>query len=426
MLHSLVFALLPTTWIVDAANGPGTNFLDLPAAIAAASDGDTILVRAGTYSPFTITGKNLQIRGAGAAATLVDALVAGAGPAHAISASPDGIGSVLAGLRIRGGLQLHGQANVTLLDCVLQGTDAVQQGGLALSVIQSSVAWAQGCRFEGGSGLPFSLPPGVTPINGGPAVVVYQGRLAASDCDFVGGDSVVVAPLTAPAGGNGLTVTVSAQVRLDHCRLRGGDGGTPPMSGSPGIGIDVSNDSHLQLDAFSSDVVAGGFGVMLGFPYQGTAMRLVNQVWLPPATLHVHGAPSVQGTVTGTVTFGAPDLPTLAVAATTLPSGETDALQPVTVTFDGLVPLQPFALLLGLQPVYGPVGPPLVGDLLLDLGSAGFQVGLLDAAGQFQFGFVPALVFGGGVPLPVLAQAAVFEASGQVRLSNRDARYYSL
>src|SRR4029079_14764563 len=33
------------TWIVDGNNGPGTNFLDIPPAVAAAQDGDTILVR---------------------------------------------------------------------------------------------------------------------------------------------------------------------------------------------------------------------------------------------------------------------------------------------------------------------------------------------------------------------------------------------
>ena len=51
------------TWIVDAANGPGTDFVDLPPAVAAASDGDRILVRGGVYSPTTIS-KALRIQGA--------------------------------------------------------------------------------------------------------------------------------------------------------------------------------------------------------------------------------------------------------------------------------------------------------------------------------------------------------------------------
>ena len=49
-LPALVMLVLPTIWIVDAANGPGTNFLDLPPAVAAAASGDTIIVRAGSYT----------------------------------------------------------------------------------------------------------------------------------------------------------------------------------------------------------------------------------------------------------------------------------------------------------------------------------------------------------------------------------------
>jgi len=51
-----------TTWIVDAARGPGYTFADLPGAEAAAKDGDLILVRRGVYSPIT-TSKGLTIVG---------------------------------------------------------------------------------------------------------------------------------------------------------------------------------------------------------------------------------------------------------------------------------------------------------------------------------------------------------------------------
>src|SRR5687767_13350498 len=67
----LLAAFLPTIWIVDAANGPGTNFTSLPAAVAAASSGDTLIVRQGTYATFTVGGKALTMRGAGTGATIV-------------------------------------------------------------------------------------------------------------------------------------------------------------------------------------------------------------------------------------------------------------------------------------------------------------------------------------------------------------------
>lgn len=50
------------TWIVDDGGGPGVNFTDIPQAIAAATAGDLILVRAGSYSAFTID-KPLVVRG---------------------------------------------------------------------------------------------------------------------------------------------------------------------------------------------------------------------------------------------------------------------------------------------------------------------------------------------------------------------------
>mgnify|MGYP001012859975 CR=1 FL=1 len=57
-----------TTWIVNAGGGPGVHFLDLPAAVAAATHGDTIRVQTGPFlqgaTPF-ITNKGLTILGDG-------------------------------------------------------------------------------------------------------------------------------------------------------------------------------------------------------------------------------------------------------------------------------------------------------------------------------------------------------------------------
>ncbi|MCR9246528.1 MAG: hypothetical protein NXI31_15960 [bacterium] len=54
---------LSQTFIVDAANGPGTNFLDLPPAVAAAPSGAILEVRPGSYTGFTMSGKGLTILG---------------------------------------------------------------------------------------------------------------------------------------------------------------------------------------------------------------------------------------------------------------------------------------------------------------------------------------------------------------------------
>lgn len=67
MLHAtLVLALVAApafaqrTWVIDAANGAGTDFTDLPPAVAAATAGDLLSVRQGTYTGFA-TNKGLRI-----------------------------------------------------------------------------------------------------------------------------------------------------------------------------------------------------------------------------------------------------------------------------------------------------------------------------------------------------------------------------
>ena len=60
---ALLTAAPAQTFVVDASNGPGTNFTTIIAAIAAVPDGAVLLVRAGNYHSFTIAGKSLRILG---------------------------------------------------------------------------------------------------------------------------------------------------------------------------------------------------------------------------------------------------------------------------------------------------------------------------------------------------------------------------
>ncbi len=68
MIRIIVFVILVAaapgqrTWIVDINNGPGTNFTDLPPAVAVAQTNDIIIVRAGDYSSTTIT-KGIRVVG---------------------------------------------------------------------------------------------------------------------------------------------------------------------------------------------------------------------------------------------------------------------------------------------------------------------------------------------------------------------------
>src|SRR5262249_11991463 len=57
--------LAQRSFVVDAANGPGTNFTDLPQALAQAQHGDVYIVRPGFYSPCS-TDKGVSLLGLGA------------------------------------------------------------------------------------------------------------------------------------------------------------------------------------------------------------------------------------------------------------------------------------------------------------------------------------------------------------------------
>ncbi len=59
--------------VVDAAGGPGSSFTSLADAVAAAADGDTLLVRSGAYAPFTIDGRTLIVVAAPGTSVVVDA-----------------------------------------------------------------------------------------------------------------------------------------------------------------------------------------------------------------------------------------------------------------------------------------------------------------------------------------------------------------
>ena len=66
-----VFGQASGTLVVDDDGGPGVDFTDLPAAVAAAIDGDTVVVREGTYDSFIVSGKALLILGDGSGTTFV-------------------------------------------------------------------------------------------------------------------------------------------------------------------------------------------------------------------------------------------------------------------------------------------------------------------------------------------------------------------
>jgi hypothetical protein len=309
--------VLPTTWIVDANNGPGTNFLDLQAAIAAAQSGDTILVRAGTYTRFAVSGKALTIRGAGAASTIVALAPVGAlgGASVVISTTPPGETFYLGGLTVRSnpavalGAMEVSDARVVLTDCVVTGINGANNGDSGIWVISSHVH-ASRCLFQGAPG-PWIF--GI--VNSG--ATIYQGSTFAGDaCTFEGGDGVWIQ--NSARAGHGIVVAASS-VNLSRCHCRGGGG--PPAPTSHGGNGALALSGTLRITGTANTVVRGGVG-------GSTAPAVVADI----GTAIVHGPVTLVAPATsGAVVTGAPPMPYLDVTAA-LPNPAPSCPSPSTST----------------------------------------------------------------------------------------------
>ena len=264
---AVVVLVLPTIWIVDANNGPGANFIDLPAAVAAAQSGDTILVRAGTYTAFYVAGKTLTIRGAGASTTIIDLPTGVPGYSHTtINATPSGGNVYLSGLSIKAmatgssaaALNVTAGATVVIADCTVTGVEVTNQGRIALQVADGAVH-ASRCTFSGGTTSPAGFP------QFGMAGVYLQGATFAADaCTFFGGSALYSFSFT---GGNGLTVSNSTAT-LFRCQFRGGSVRKIIGSSTGGHGIAAINTSFVRLATGQANTpVLAMFGTAAAFPF---------------------------------------------------------------------------------------------------------------------------------------------------------------
>lgn len=410
-MHALiaVVTLLPTIWIVDAANGPGTNFTDLPQAVAAATSGDTIIVKAGAYTCFDVSGKALTILGAGAASTVVS-LPGIFGPQTGIHAVPAGTTFYVSGLRFAPqGLAFYDPSSslfvhncpgtVVLSGVIVVGiyTAASVPVTRGLSIWNSRL-YASRCTFTGGLG------PGV--FYGSDGAFVWAGVLVADDSTFQGG--------TAVNGGAGVFISSGAQsgfATLTRCSAAGGSG-----SGSGGSGVHVYGGS-LRAAGTSANVFTGAVG---GQGYNGFAVAatpgyaaaiLHGNITLVPGA----GNPPTSGPVTT-----GPALPYLSISGTPTIGGDLSAIQPVTMTLDGVLPLAPFVLALDFAPGFSSAyASLLLGELLVGMPPSFLFEGSLDASGQLQVTGTPAAVSPALVGIPFYAQFGVLDAAASnVRMSN--------
>ena len=226
------------------------DFLDLPAAVAAASDGDVLLVRQGDYSPVTIDGKALS-------------LVAKEGEVVRVHGTIV-VRNLAAGERVAlARLQLYGQTTATLSDAPGAGLVIEQNAGEvrvdgcdlrgAVGVGDGSTGSGECCTLPGHH---WGWPAAIVRANpGGAAFVATElrgGRGANAYLWCYCGDG--------GPGGDALAVT-DARVSLYDCFLEGGRGGGAGYGGGAGgAGARLASSGSLTALQVSGSTIAGGRG----------------------------------------------------------------------------------------------------------------------------------------------------------------------
>ncbi|MFN0243155.1 MAG: hypothetical protein ACKVWV_09720 [Planctomycetota bacterium] len=287
--HSLVaaawFALAPPiwagVWVVDEFGGG--DFLRIQPAVNAASDGDTILVKTGSYPGFEVIDKALTITAELAATVDVE----GSARVFDLSASKTVVLAGLACVGVSGeGLNEYGfyaedcAGSVRVERCTFLGADgttghrdgtdgarAVRCVDVAFSAIDSTGGRGLYAYWEGG-------PPPDPRGNGGMGLLVLDSTVSVFHATLNGGDGVEP---SSPSnyldsgghGGDGLrvmspTIPASATTLIgSECTGgNGADGGPsdgllPSWGGDGGNGIRVESGLARVLGALASGGVAG-------------------------------------------------------------------------------------------------------------------------------------------------------------------------
>lgn len=244
--------------VVDAQNGPGTDFVELKPALAAAANGDVVLLRSGTYDGFhVISGKAVSVV-ADAGANVV---ITNTDPASFVTSALQLVGSIPGTVLIQGcSIQSTFLTPSTPAEGALRVATTGPLGNVFVENCSAHAGVGNGIDIVGFCRATVSQCVGV----GGDATVVLPGFFAAGaglwaaspasasmtsvySSDFTGGNGIdQLGPLPGPsvlAGGAGIRVSTLNSVRnklVAGTSARGGTGGDttlgPPNCVAPGAG----------------------------------------------------------------------------------------------------------------------------------------------------------------------------------------------
>lgn len=243
-----------TVLVVDDDGGPGVDFTDVPSAVAAASSGDMILVRAGDYTgDFVIDGKGLML----AAETNSVVNLQGsqvdvqnlAANQHVILRGIDtfvgqfNFTNNLGTIWVEDAQLAYGDwdteativandcANVVIRDCEIYGMSVVTV--FAADWAASHAVWGSNSQITVSNSTLFGGPGDGSPygqdVNGGDGVHLVSGSVFVSSSDLFGGDG------SDKMGGAGMELAAGVSSYLKDTTLTAGPGQTP---GQPLVAVD--------------------------------------------------------------------------------------------------------------------------------------------------------------------------------------------
>jgi hypothetical protein len=433
--------------------GPGVDYTSLPAAVAASGSGDVLLVGPGTYAPFSVSGKDLHIFGAGPGVSFIGGSTTN-NAAVSVSGVPAGKKFDFAGFTVAVTMQSTvglsssstaavaiSSGTVALADIAVPApTASTNFGGHFYGLtVASAVVTAARCTFSAG------WRPAVgaffqSPATGGVGGLLSGGgaALVAHDCDFFGGSPAFVANqggTNSGTGGVGLSVQSGSAV-LTQSQCAGGDvyASSGPCiacvgSGTGGDGLLLGAGDTVRLDSSSA---VGGTAYSAGphNPGRGVVNLSTTLVALHGWSFGAPGSnPNIffpQPAYVGAVQVGLPAFPALALTGTSVNVGELSATSPVTLSLSAPLPNAPFVVLLDLYPGLSAPLPTLMMNELLLGATFGVLFGdVLDAAGHYLLTFTPALVAPGATNSPLHLQAFVADfGNAYWRGSNQEVRVF--
>lgn len=303
--------------VVDANNNPGTNFVSLPAAVAAANEEDVLLIRPGTYSDTVIDGKSLVLQSSSPGGAFFGLTVLNLGTGQFLAVRDcnvttalikDCLGAVLLEGSSSFSYLIRRSNSVVLRNCIVFNFFGECDSGINVT---NSNLYIYDSVVAGSTSNPLQC-------SGGPAVAQFNGRLFVHGSELTGGPGFGFGIFSCPGSGISL-FGINPIVEILDSQVRAGSGG---------FALPIANFSQagqvIQLPGIARVVSSAGFvkeGQSTSITYEGVAGDLV---WLTyssqPAA--VTSFPQVNGYYHGL-------LPPTIMAVGAIPAGGT-LVQPVT------------------------------------------------------------------------------------------------